>query len=84
MSKQDWVILYRRSSRSKGCPRYYFDLTFDELYIKLYAKGYIFDSEDATYYHYVSTRQSGFSASIIKRGDATIGKVKRKAIIRNY
>lgn len=84
MNKKDWVIIFRRSLVTKGNRRYYFDLTFEEVIVKVISRGYKLIREDALGWHYVSTRQPGYSAVIIKRGDATIGKVKRKAKIRRY
>lgn len=84
MNKQDWVIVFRRSLVTKGNRRYYFDLTFEEVAIKVVARKYRLIREDALGWHYVSTRQPGYSATIIKRGDTSIGKVKRKATIRSY
>lgn len=68
MNKQDWVIVFRRSLVTKGNRRYYFDLTFEDVVIKVVSRGYKLIREDRLGWHYVSTRQPGYSATIIKRG----------------
>lgn len=84
MSKKDWVIIFRRTPLAVGHNHYYFDLTFAEMDIKLLAKSYYFDYEDEGGYYYAHKNRAGYTASVLKRGDATIGKVKRKATINGY